>query len=193
MANFHDFAHTSGGLHHAFARLELNDIRKLEYKCNVWRVQTVEALTPARQPWQASTSGRPGKCDAMSGCGDNGTGGPRYPPQFQGSPGTAWPRHAEVDVGVRMHWSPSRPWRHPRPRPGALACNGGPTARCPSLARAGQNRRSFPPSPDTSQCEIPPPRRTTNAQCPTAHAAPRRSRSASPTVRCHGATFQRHQ
>ena len=73
LAALHEIAHNSGGLRHAFSRLELNDIKKLEFECNMWRVQMlqqpVEATATSRQatqlPRQAITSGI-GQGDALS-------------------------------------------------------------------------------------------------------------------------------
>ena len=54
LANFHELAHNLGGLRHAIARLELNDIKKLEYECNVWRVEMLkQCRTSGKQDYNA--------------------------------------------------------------------------------------------------------------------------------------------
>ena len=53
LASFHKIAHNSGALRRAFARLELNDIKKLEFECNMWRVQMIA------QPVEVLSSARP--------------------------------------------------------------------------------------------------------------------------------------
>ena len=52
LADFHELAHNSGGLRYAIARLNVHDIQKLEFECNMWRAQStiahpVEALAPS--------------------------------------------------------------------------------------------------------------------------------------------------
>ena len=50
LAALHEIAHNSVGLRHDFARLELNDIKKLEFECSMWRVQMLQQ--PVTVTWR---------------------------------------------------------------------------------------------------------------------------------------------
>ena len=179
--------------------------------------QPLEALTPARQPGQASTSGRSPTPDAgqavatmaLADAPAAATTTPGSPTStaatevsFVHDPIQVLPRNKITTPSSTQ--TPSSPTpsgkldaalcgltgtsaylcrrQLPRgPQAGAHRQRGRgatPIGRCQGNGEPTASLAWVPPIPQTPPGEIPSGARTTNAQCPTAGAAPRRSRSA---------------
>ena len=169
LASLHDIAHNTGRLRHTFTRLELNDIKKLEFECNLWRVQMlqqpVEATTLSRQatqPPRQALSSASGQGDALA-LADVPAASTSAAPTTPGSP-TSTAATEVIVVNDPIQILPREAIPGPRAVTNVLEPNLGTPAPCPLHLGPGgcKARRSLTPTPHSAWCRRRPRHRTAN-------------------------------